>query len=62
MFDVHVINASPSQKPIVSPNHCGTSGPSRGTTPLLVELAADVDLRDERLGGVAHVEDRAPAS
>ena len=34
MFDVQVISASPSQKPIVSPNHCGTSGPSRGTTPL----------------------------
>ena len=47
MFDVQVISASLSQKPIVSPYQRGTSAPRRGTAPVLVELAADVDVRDE---------------
>ncbi len=36
MFDVHVISVSLSQKPIVSPYQRGTSWPSRGTAPSML--------------------------
>jgi hypothetical protein len=36
MFDVHVISVSLSQKPIVSPYQRGTSAPSRGTAPSML--------------------------
>jgi hypothetical protein len=36
MFDVQVISVSPSQKPIVSPYQRGTSAPSRGTAPSML--------------------------
>ena len=56
MFDVQEISASPSQWPMVSPYHCGTSGPRRGTSSDTLKLRADVDLRHQRLGGIAHVQ------
>jgi hypothetical protein len=36
MFEVQVINTSLSQKPMVSPYQRGTSGPSRGTAPSML--------------------------
>src|SRR5687767_15447739 len=37
-FDVQVISVSLSQKPIVSPYQRGTSGPSRGTAPSMLNV------------------------
>jgi hypothetical protein len=36
MFDVQVMSASPSQNPMVSPYHCGASGPRWGTAPSIL--------------------------
>src|SRR6188474_3213259 len=38
MFEVQVISASPSQKPIVSPYQRGTSGPSLGVAPSVLNV------------------------
>src|SRR5580692_11208892 len=41
MFEVQVMSASPSQKPIVSPNQRAMSGPRRGTAHVEHEVARD---------------------
>ena len=54
MFDVQVISASLSQKPMVSPYQRGTSAPRRGTAPSIRNSRPDMDVGDEVVRHAGH--------